>query len=873
MTIDLNDNAEKALRMVREAKDISYDTESTGVDWRIHSPIGYVVGAPDGNRALQAGDVVYVPIRHGGGGNVLGGRPMTSPTEGFEPHPFEVELAKAFEDRRRTNTTGRVIGHNMKFDVHMSANAGVLLGRRLACTQNMAAMVDEYARRYSLEAVAEREGVTAKKGTAMYEHLASMFGGPAQRDQMSNFWRTAGTDPVVYDYATGDGVSTWEIYWKLLDKLHSEGMETVCNLENDLIWTVYRMERTGIAVDMERVDQLRSATEAKISRLLSEFPVGFNTRSPVHMRKAMEEAGHTDWPLTEKGAPSFTEKWLKKNPLGKKIIEIRQNSNLISSFINPLAERHVFKGRVHATLNQLKNDDKGTISGRFSCSDPNLQQVPKRIKEIAKPFRRLFVADEGWVFWERDFSQCFVAGTKVSTPKGPRNIEDMEPGDLVYSYNDDKRLVLRPVTWAGQTGVREVVRVHWKTNGRTKGHFDCTPDHRIRKTDGSYVTAGELFLQKNKNKKGNNPLWVPVLALRHAEVIDPRWGYKSVWIHPTGTKRMKEARFVFSEVNGWHPEEVHHIDGNSVNNDPNNLQGLTGEEHKKQHMPYGADRMTRTQWVERSRKATAALLSKMGKDGSVYGNHAIVDVEFLDGAVPVYDITVEDTHNFIANQVCVHNCEPRLFAHYSQDENLVKGYNSTPFRDAHTVVADMLGVERDPTAKRMNMGIFTGMQPKSFAGHMDWDMTRATKAFNAWMAAFPGVRGFQDKAKQRLARRGYVHTILGRRCRLEEPRFAYRGTSKIIQGSNADIVKLKLLEADRLCEDNGDIVRVLMTVHDSFNGQYQDTPEARALFEQMVHDMAEVQTPPFNLSVPFVLEGTEGKDWCEATFGPEKEAA
>lgn len=616
MIIDLHENAERALRMVREAKNLSYDTESTGVDWRIHSPIGYVVGAPGESERLQPGDVVYVPVRHGGGGNLPGARPMTSPTEGFELHPFEVELAKAFDDRNRAGL-GRTVGHNMKFDVHMSMNAGVKLGRNLACTQNMAAMADEYAKRYSLENVAEREGVTAKKGTAMYAHLASLFGGPAQRDQMANYWRTAGTDPVGYEYATGDGVSTWEVYVKLRDKLISEDMEYIMNLENDLIWTVFRMERTGIKVDMDRVNDLRLATENKISEALSKFPPGFNTRSPLQMRQVMEDAGHTDWPLTEKGAPSFTEKFLKKSELGREIISIRQNSNLISSFINPLAERHVFNGRVHATLNQLKNDDKGTISGRFSCSDPNLQQVPKRVKEIAKPFRRLFVADEGWTFWERDFSQC----------------------------------------------------------------------------------------------------------------------------------------------------------------------------------------------------------------------------------------------------------EPRLFAHYSQSAMLLQGYNSTPFKDMHTVTAELLSVERDPTAKRMGMGILTGMQHKSLAGHMGCSEDQARKWMGQFFTAYPEIKGFQDKAKARLKSRGYVYTLLGRRCRLEDARFAYRGTSKIIQGSNADIVKKKLLDADRLCEDNGDIVRVLMTVHDSFNGQYQNTPEARALFEQMILEMEDVQSAPFNLSIPFLLEGTEGDDWAEATWG------
>lgn len=631
--IDIAENAEQAIRMVRESEELTLDTETTGLDWRVNSPVGYVlgvptyvlpahpealVGPPAREPRVYPKDVVYIPVRHGGGGNLLGGRPMTSPTEGFVQHEFEVELGKAFKYRSEHPFLGRTVGHHMKFDAHMCRNAGIELGRKLACTQNMASMVNEYARKYSLAAVSERCDVTVKDGQPVYDHLAQEFGCLATPKSMEHFWRLSGTDPIAYDYATGDGVSTMEVYWKLRRQLLDDSMEFVMNLENDLIWTIFRMERRGIKIDMEEIEALRFATEAKIARLMEQLPLGFNARSPLQMKALMESHGHTDWPTTDKGSPSFTEKYLKTNEIGRVIIEIRQMGNLINSFITPLAERHIFKGRVHATLNQLKSDDKGTISGRFSCSDPNLQQVPKRNKELAKPFRRLFVVDgPDWIFWERDYSQC----------------------------------------------------------------------------------------------------------------------------------------------------------------------------------------------------------------------------------------------------------EPRLFAHYAQDPNLLAGYNAEPFVDAHQVVADLLNVERDPTAKRMNMGIFTGMQPKSFAGHMNWDIPRATKAHNLWFEKFSTIRDFQSKAKARLRNRGYVYTLLGRRCRLESPRYAYRGTSKIIQGSNADIVKLKLLEADRLCEDNGDIVQVHMTVHDSFNGQYQNTPEAKALFDKMVAQMEDVTSAPFNLSVPFVLEGTEGKNWSEATYG------
>ena len=606
--------AEISLRMVREAKELSYDTESTGLDWRYNAPIGYVTAAKSGSGI----ESVYVPIRHGGGGNLLGGVPMEKPDGDWDIHEYERELAKAFDDRNRIGV-GVTIGHHTKFDCHISANAGIMLGRSLACTQNFGPLIDEYQRSYSLEASAERFGVTAKLSQDMYDHLGKLFGVPAKKGSMEHFWRTAGNDPVVVDYATGDGITTLELYWKQLEELTNQQLWVVAKLESDLIWTLFRMERKGIRVDMDAIESLREATEKQIIQALRSLGDGFNVRSPTMIKELMKKKGYTDWPLTDKGNPSFTEKWLKKNPVGKQIIEVRRMTNLLNSFVNPLRERHIYQGRVHATLNQLKNDDNGTISGRFSCTDPNLQQVPKRNKELAKPFRRLFIPDDGKIFWERDWSQC----------------------------------------------------------------------------------------------------------------------------------------------------------------------------------------------------------------------------------------------------------EPRLFAHYSGDENLVAGYNQKPFRDAHQVVADLLNVERDPTAKRMNMGIFTGMQPKTFSEHMDWPLAKAAEAHAAWFRNFPKVRTFQNNAKSRLKNRGYVMTLLGRRCRLEAPRWAYRGTSKIIQGGNADIAKYKLLEMDRMCEDNGDIVEILMTVHDSFNGQREDTPEAKALMEEIEAVMVDVQGPPFNLRVPFLVDGFDGPNWCVASFGED----
>jgi DNA polymerase-1 len=185
----------------------------------------------------------------------------------------------------------------------------------------------------------------------------------------------------------------------------------------------------------------------------------------------------------------------------------------------------------------------------------------------------------------------------------------------------------------------------------------------------------------------------------------------------------------------------------------------------------------------------------------------------------------------------------------------------------HSVVAEMLQVERDPTAKRMNMGILTGMYPKAFAGHMGWSLEEAEAKWNEWFEVFPKVREFQGLATSVFTDRGYVKTLLGRRCRIESRRFAYRATSRIIQGGNADIMKAKLLEIDLYLEASGDHSHLLMSVHDSVVYQTPDTEAGRNDSEQIGWIMADVQSPPYNLIVPFKTDVHSGRNWSEATFG------
>jgi len=619
----IGDQATEALRAVAESPVIAFDVETSGVDWRRNAVVGYVITIDQANNW-------YIPIRHGGGGNLADGEPLREAVVGrpMPVHDWELSLQRAFEERNRRGFL--TVGHNIKFDAHMAANHGVMLGRNLNCTQITEALLDEYAGSYALSACCSRHGVTEKKGDELYAHMGKMFGVEDEkkmRNVMQHFWRLSGDDQLAVEYAMGDGVSTLDLWRSQLSRVNHEeydgrSLKGIFNLENELIWTVFRLERVGIKVDECRLDWALREVKRIVEEASKEFPKDFNVRSTAQVKKWLEDKGVTEFPRTEpttrfpEGQVSIRQKWLENHPVGKPIVAVRNALDLESKFLAPLKERHVFMGRVHATLNQLRQDDYGTVTGRFSCNEPNLQQISKRNKTLGKILRSVFVPDEDMLIYEADYSQA----------------------------------------------------------------------------------------------------------------------------------------------------------------------------------------------------------------------------------------------------------EPRTFAHYTQSPKIMEGYLQTPFVDMHSVVAKELGVDRGTVGKRLNMGMLTGLGPKSLAGHMDWPEDKARSTWDWYMTTFfPELRKFHRDATKAYEQRGYVWTMLGRKCRLKDRNLAYQAVSRIIQGTGADIIKYKLLEADKACESIGDEVQILMTIHDSFVFQ---APEGREEFvDEMVKQMSSVQVPPFNMRVPFLMDVGKGHDWSEASYG------
>ena len=120
----------------------------------------------------------------------------------------------------------------------------------------------------------------------------------------------------------------------------------------------------------------------------------------------MTAHGITNWAKTAKGNAKLDEAWLSTTEPGSKIVTLRQNRTLKDSFLKPMLDTHLWNGRVHPNYNQTKSDDYGTVTGRLSCSDPNLQQASKRNATIGRMHRSCFLADEGMIWGSVDYAQC-----------------------------------------------------------------------------------------------------------------------------------------------------------------------------------------------------------------------------------------------------------------------------------------------------------------------------------------------------------------------------------------------------------------------------------------------------------------------------------
>lgn len=383
----------KFFNIVSSQKDFAYDVETTGLKWQKERVVGYSVS--DGREA------VYIPVRHTGGGNI------------DNPDLFERQLSRKIDEH-----PAKIIGHNLKFDAHMGENHGIKLGMKLKDTMTRAAILNENKFSYSLDACCkEYPDIPQKLGQELYEHIARITGCRPTRDSMANFHLLAGDDPIAVEYTEIDTIAPYCLCERQEQKIQDEGLQVVDTMENELTYVLQKMERKGIGIDSEqykvvvdKVNDLHYNAYAQLPLKQDMSPI--NVRSGSDLKEYFEMCDIDDWPITApterfpEGQASFTRDYLVTHEEGLLVIEARKYDHLIDSFITPFP-RYVYNGRIHTNFNQTRNEwGMGAKPGRLSCTEPNLQQVPKRDKFLGAIYRSIFVSDPNYVFVEFDHSQA-----------------------------------------------------------------------------------------------------------------------------------------------------------------------------------------------------------------------------------------------------------------------------------------------------------------------------------------------------------------------------------------------------------------------------------------------------------------------------------
>ena len=178
----------------------------------------------------------------------------------------------------------------------------------------------------------------------------------------------------------------------------------------ELLPILIKMRQRGIRVDEAKAHSLKKEFKQKesvvLKKIKDETTISVDIWAARSVAQVFDRIG-VEYPRTTKTEePSFTQNWLINcnNPIAQLIREAREINKFHSTFIDSIL-RYTHKGRIHSEINQLRSDQGGTVSGRLSYSNPNLQQIPARNKEFGDKIRGLFLPEEGRQWGSFDYSQ------------------------------------------------------------------------------------------------------------------------------------------------------------------------------------------------------------------------------------------------------------------------------------------------------------------------------------------------------------------------------------------------------------------------------------------------------------------------------------
>jgi len=326
----------------------------------------------------------YFPIAHEGGGNMDRQRVML-----WLKDVLESQSTKIF--------------HNAIYDVCWLRRLGLKINGDIVCTMIAAAVTDENRFRYDLNSLAWHYLGYGKNETALAE-AAESWG----IDPKAEMYKLPAMH--VGGYAERDAEITLGLWQEMKKEILHQDLEDIFDLETELFPCLVDMRFKGVRVDTERAHEMKNNLIKQEQDLLKKIEQETNIYPQIWAARSIAQVFENlkiPFERTEKtDAPSFTKNFLQEHehPVVRMIAQAREINKAHTTFIDSIL-RYEHKGRIHAEINQLRNAGGGTVTGRFSYQNPNLQQIPARNKDLGPMIRSLFIPEEGHRWGVFDYSQ------------------------------------------------------------------------------------------------------------------------------------------------------------------------------------------------------------------------------------------------------------------------------------------------------------------------------------------------------------------------------------------------------------------------------------------------------------------------------------
>jgi len=326
----------------------------------------------------------YYPIAHEGGGNM-----------------DKKLVLDWLQDLFKQDS--RFIFHNAMYDVCWLRSAGLKMPAKIVDTMIAASLVNENRLSYRLDTLAKEYAGIGKNETVL-QAAAKEYGIDAKKDM----WKLPSM--FVGQYAERDAESTLKLWHRMKVELDDQDLWTIFDTETKLFPCLVDMRFKGVRVDVQKAEKIKKYLINEENKIINKIKgltgISVELWAAASIAKVFD-ALRLPYDRTEKtGAPSFTKNFLSNHPheVAQDIANAREINKSHTTFIDTIT-KHSVKGRIHADINQIRSDDGGTVTGRFSMSNPNLQQIPARHKDLGPMIRSIFIPEENCKWGVFDYSQ------------------------------------------------------------------------------------------------------------------------------------------------------------------------------------------------------------------------------------------------------------------------------------------------------------------------------------------------------------------------------------------------------------------------------------------------------------------------------------